>query len=73
MYIVASVIHIWRGPRFLKPFADEVQDAGDALIVRRSGDKMRIALADIVCMETHLMGATKFITSSPCAHALLFG
>jgi len=54
--IVVSVIYIWRAPRFLQPFADEVQDAGDALIVRKSGDEISIAFADIAGMETRLMG-----------------
>ena len=52
---VVSAILLWRIPHLAKPFADEVQDAGDALIVRKAGSETRIPLADIASMEPRFL------------------
>lgn len=38
--------------KFVFDLADEVADAGDALIVRKGGDEERIALADIINVDS---------------------
>lgn len=38
--------------RFVFDLADEVVDAGDALIVRKGGEEARIALADIINVDS---------------------
>ena len=48
--------------------ADEVVDAGEALIVRKDGDEARVPLADVVHVRTSRWGVTLHL-----AHATRFG
>ncbi|MCL2297588.1 MAG: hypothetical protein FWC38_01915 [Proteobacteria bacterium] len=53
--VAMSAVYLWRVPHIIKPFADKVQDAGDALIVRKSGNQERIPLANIASIEARLL------------------
>ncbi|MCL2297589.1 MAG: hypothetical protein FWC38_01920 [Proteobacteria bacterium] len=46
----------WRFYCFMKPFADEVLDMGDALLVRKSGEQAHIPLIDIASFEDRSHG-----------------
>jgi hypothetical protein len=56
---VMSVIYIFRLPSLMKPFADEVQYEGNALIVRKSGSETRIPLSGIASMDFRSFGGAK--------------
>ncbi|MDR0274430.1 MAG: hypothetical protein LBI48_03640 [Burkholderiaceae bacterium] len=68
--VAMSALYFWPFRRLMKPFADEVRDAGDALIVRKSGDQAHIPLAGIANMETRIIGRGQmyylFTLRAPC-------
>jgi hypothetical protein len=56
LMVAVSFLYLWRFPRILKAFVDEVRDAGDVLIVYKSGKQTRIPLISIANMETRFLG-----------------
>jgi hypothetical protein len=59
LVVVVSAIYLWRVLPLMKPFADEVQDAGDALIVRKSDDHIRIPFANIASIDVRFFPSTR--------------